>query len=420
MGHQVEFKAQGHEGPVLMGELLVQRCAAANVVDLLHTKNVDTLEVRLFLLFLLLFIDFHCFGFLLLLLHFLVFLLFLGLCLLGLFLCLFCSRLRFCHLLLVLLRLLGLSLLHQLGLVLRYLGLPMREDLLPGSRFRLEPCGGGKVFHPASELLFLDPFAHIIDGFATLAPLIRDVIEALLQVRDRELREASVQEARGHIGQCRLAELHLLLLRGEFHLWWLLVHLLSLFFLLFLLLVHFHVFLLLLFLGDLFSFGLCLFSLRFLLGLLSGFLHLFELLLALLLRLFLGFLDLFHLLLGGLLPGRLFLLHLELLVGLLLLLSQHELLAHLHEVFGSLADDDLGHLLVAAVKVSAQSVGPGLFDEVPTDLHDDVVSLLERGDGLNHPPNAHVVHLGDAEAKVRLIVAAHAFGGIDPTLLSPV
>mmetsp|Transcript_89619 Transcript_89619/g.214205 ORF Transcript_89619/g.214205 Transcript_89619/m.214205 type:complete len:616 (-) Transcript_89619:932-2779(-) len=428
MSHKLQLEAQGHQSPILHPEVLVQGHASPNVIHLVNAEDVNALKIHILLFFLLLLI---CLVLLLLFFHILLLLLGLhllvllslfrlllgllggrlhlrqlgGLCLLGL-------------LLRLLLRLL-LLLLPELLLLL----LPLLEHLLPGPVLLLEPGGGRQVLHPARQLPIHDPLLQEGPGLLALRPLVDDVVEALRSLGQGELGEAGVQHRLRHVRHRQLPEGGLLFLWRQLHFWGLFIrfHLFDVLLLLLLdLVLHFDVLLLLLLFRELLSFRLSLLLLGFFLGLLLRFLHLRHLFQSLLLRLLLGLLRLLGLLLDGSLARLLVLLLLELEVGLLLLVLQHQLQGLLLEVRGGVPNDHAGLLLEAAVKEAGQALRALLLDEVAPHLHHHVVPLLQRRHGLDHPLDAHILHLGDAELGVRLVVGGDVLLEGDAALLRPV
>mmetsp|Transcript_2528 Transcript_2528/g.6041 ORF Transcript_2528/g.6041 Transcript_2528/m.6041 type:complete len:625 (+) Transcript_2528:13-1887(+) len=418
MRHQVELEAQNHQCPVLRAKLFVQGHPATDVIDLINTKNVNAIEIHL-LFFLLFLLDLH--GLNLFLLHLILFLFLLLFGFLFILLRLLCSRLGFCELLLGLFGLFGRRLLLHLGLVLGDLGLPLLEDLLPSTDLSLEPRRWNQVLHSARELPVLDPLRHDFRGLVLLRPFVLDLVKALVGIRHGELGEARVQDNHGHIRCRHLAVFQLLLLCGQLYLRRLFVHFFHRLFLIFLL-FHLNVLglVFLFFWWNLLALGFEFLSFCLLFRLILCFLHLFQLLHALLISLLLRLLQLFLPLFSRFLPGLLFFLHLELLVRLFLLVLQHQLQAHLLEVSRRLTDHDHGHFLKGAVKEAAQTLGPAVLHQVGPKLHNDVMALLKRSHGLDHAPDAHVLHLLDAEPEVRSVVACQASDWCKTALLCPI
>mmetsp|Transcript_39748 Transcript_39748/g.101057 ORF Transcript_39748/g.101057 Transcript_39748/m.101057 type:complete len:487 (-) Transcript_39748:138-1598(-) len=424
MGEQVELEAEAHHGPILETEGREERLAAADVKDVLDAEDVKLVKID-FAVFLLLLL------FLLRLLHGLVLLLLLGLDNLALLRGLLFRLLRG-HLLrhrslrLVLLRgrrrrLLGLlgglvcGLLGDLRLVDVLLAVPRLQDLLPVLPLCQEPVARLQVLDARGRLLVLDPLLQELLALRLLGPLEGHLVEALVLLRDRELDEGRVHAVWREVGDRALTERLFLLFVGELDGGRILIHSLVLLLGFFRLLLL-RLFLLLLFLLLHVLLALC----RGLLLLFLNFQLLLDRLLGLLLllqRLSLLLLQLLLLLLQLLFLLRLGELDLELQIGLLLLLLERELLASLLEGRRRLAHHHLGPALQARGGPLRDELLALIRDDVGLHLHDNVVPLLQRGDGLKNPLDTVVIQGSDTKAELRLVVGALDPSGLDDAAL---
>mmetsp|Transcript_9274 Transcript_9274/g.15888 ORF Transcript_9274/g.15888 Transcript_9274/m.15888 type:complete len:435 (+) Transcript_9274:164-1468(+) len=296
------------------------------------------------------------------------------------------------------------------------------EELLPCRPLGLEPHGRSQVFHTTGEFALQHPLLQGLSSLRSLStPLVVKVVETFVQLGQRELRETGIEELLRNVRQRQLAEGHLLLLGCQRNLGSFLfnLHVINLLFF-HLLFFHFNILgFLLLFLNRA-AFGFRLLLFRFLLGLLGCLLHLFQLFLALLLRLLFGLLRILLFLLQSLLAGCLFLFLLELGIRLLLLILQHQLQVLLLEFGIWSSHDHIGSFLEGIIEEVTQGGHTRLFAQVASNLHNDVIPLLERGHALNHPADAEIIHVGDAKTELRLIVVGLEFGCRDATLLGPI
>mmetsp|Transcript_87314 Transcript_87314/g.226771 ORF Transcript_87314/g.226771 Transcript_87314/m.226771 type:complete len:317 (-) Transcript_87314:1407-2357(-) len=265
---EVQLEAEGHHSPVLEAEGGEKRLATADVEHVLHAEHIELVEVDLALVFVILTL------FLLLwlrILHFDVlrrFLLSL-LCLVatltalcGLFLgSSLCLHLFFSR---SSLRpglprrrgggpprlpggLVGRPLRHG-GLVGVLLRMPRLQSLLPILPLGDEPIPGLQVFNASGRLFLLDPLLQVVAALVLFGPIIPDLIEAFVLVRDAELDKGRVQRVGGQVRNRIPAEDQFLFFSCQLHLRRLLIHRLVLFLLLFFLLLRLLRFLLFLFL----------------------------------------------------------------------------------------------------------------------------------------------------------------------------
>mmetsp|Transcript_68068 Transcript_68068/g.159617 ORF Transcript_68068/g.159617 Transcript_68068/m.159617 type:complete len:566 (+) Transcript_68068:725-2422(+) len=350
-----------------------------------------------------------------------------------------------------------------------HLELPLRsfptlEDALPLGELGLEPLSRSKVLDLGGDFALAKELPQVLLGSCFRRPAIADVSEALLLVWDAELGERSSEGPSRQVGHGLLLEPCGLVCIVELCHWarlvWLLWFLLWLGFLLHLLLfclfldlfLHFlfcllldlrlhlglrlHGLVLLCFCAFLRLCSLGLFHLdvagcgvlllylgltcfscrsgccfhsccggRCSCGSCVGALDLLETLLRLFLRPLLRLLQLFLSLLGDPLLLSFCFALLPFLGYFLLLFRQQLLVDLLFKVGRRLAHDHLSHCLVATICEALNELLPLLFYEVGLDLHDDVVSRLQRGHGLDHPPSGEVVQVGHSELHVRLVVA---------------